>query len=156
MRTRFLGACVAAGISLSLAAIPGHVVQLGSLTTDLVGLGLIGTPLAALLALWLTPVAARASWRTAAGIGVAMGVGAAYLGVLEIALLTLIASFLGLDPATGFSDDIAGSLFIAMVGLPFGTFVLPITIPCGLAWAFVIRSVAGGRGHQLGHGAPVL
>ena len=53
-----------------------------------IGIGIVGAPLAALLALWLTPVAARASWRMAAAIGLAMGIGAAYLGVVEVALLT--------------------------------------------------------------------
>jgi hypothetical protein len=143
MRTRLVGAIVAVLISLSLAAMPIRVVQTGSLAIDLGGLGLTGVPVAAVLALWLAPVAARASWRMAAGIGVAIGVAAAYLGVLELALLSLMAALLGFDPSTGFSDDLTGSLFIAVVGLPFGTFVLPITIPCGLAWAFVMRSLAG-------------
>ena len=121
--------------------------------TDLGGLGLIGAPLAALLGFWLTPAAGRASWRMAAGIGVAMGVAAAYLGVLEIALLSLIAPMLGFESSTGFSDDFTGSLFIATVGLPFGTLVLPITIPCGLAWAFVVRSLAMRGRHERGHRA---
>ena len=140
VRTRLLGALVAAGISLSLAVLPSDL--LGSVVTDIVGLGLIGAPLAALLGFGLTPAAGRASWRTAAGIGVAMGVAAAYFGVLEIALLSFVAPMLGFDPATGFSDDFTGSLFIATVGLPFGTLVLPITIPCGLVWAFVMRTLA--------------
>jgi hypothetical protein len=143
MRTRLAGAIVAAAISVSLAAIPSHVVQLGSLTIDLGGLGLAGAPVAAALALWLTPAAARASWRMAGGIGVGLGVAAAYLGVLELALLSLVAALLGVDPATSLSNDLTGSLFIAVVGLPFGTLVLPITIPCGISWAFVVRSLAG-------------
>jgi hypothetical protein len=143
MKTRVAGAVVAAAISLSLAAVPSDLVLFdGSLTTDLVGLGILGAPLAAILALWLTPAAARASWRMAAAIGLAMGIGAAYLGVLEIALLTLIGSLLGLDPTTGFGSGVTGAMFIATVGLPYGTLVLPITIPCGLAWAFVVRSLA--------------
>jgi len=72
VRTRLLGALVAAGISLSLAVLPSDL--LGSVVTDIGGLGLIGAPLAALLGFGLTPAAGRASWRTAAGIGVAMGV----------------------------------------------------------------------------------
>jgi len=144
-RTRLLGAAVAAAISLSLAVLPSDL--LGSVVSDIGGLGLVGAPLAALLGFWLTPVAGQASWRMAAGIGVAMGVAAAYLGVLEIALLSLVAPILGFDSATGFSDDFTGSLFIATVGLPFGTLVLPITIPCGLAWAFVMRTLAM-RGRQ--------
>ena len=145
MRTRLVGAIVAVLISLSLAAVPIRVVEVGSLTIDLGGLGLTGAPVAAVLALWLAPAAARSSWSTAAGIGVAMGVAAAYLGVLELALLSLMAALLGLNPSTGFTDDVTGSLFIAVVGFPFGTLVLPITIPCGLAWAFVMRSLAGRR-----------
>ena len=143
MRSRVAGAAVAASISLSLAAVPRE-------TIDLVGIGIVGAPLAALLALWLTPAVARASWRMAVAVGLAMGVGAAYLGVLEIALLTLIGSLLGLDPTTGFGSDVMGALFIATVGLPYGTFVLPITIPCGLAWALVVRALA------LGGPAPAL
>jgi hypothetical protein len=142
-RSRVAGAVVAAAISLSLTAVPRE-------TIDLVGLGIVGGPLAALLAVWLTPAVAGASWRMAAAIGVAMGIGAAYLGVLELALLTLIASLLGFDPATGFGSDVTGALFIATVGLPFGTFVLPITIPCGLAWALVVRALALGGGHVRG------
>ena len=150
-RTRLLGALVAAGISLSLVVLPSDL--LGSVVTDVGGLGLVGAPLAALLGFWLTPAAGRASWRMAAGIGVAMGVAAAYLGVLEIALLSLIAPMLGFDSSTGFSDDFTGSLFIATVGLPFGTLVLPITIPCGLAWAFVMRSLAMRGAHEGDHRA---
>jgi hypothetical protein len=77
-------------------------------------------------------------------IGIGMGVVAAYLGVVELALLTLIGSLLGLDPSTGFSSDVYGALFFAVVGLPFGTLVLPITIPCGLAWAVVVGLVIRG------------
>ena len=150
-RTRLLGALVAAGISLSLVVLPSDL--LGSVVTDIGGLGLVGAPLAALLAFRLTPATRRASWRKAAGIGVAMGVAAAYLGVLEIALLSLIAPLLGFESSTGFSDDFTGSLFIATVGLPFGTLVLPITIPCGLAWAFVMRSLAMHGRHERGHRA---
>ena len=135
---RVAGAVVAAAIALSLTAVSGQ-------TIDLVGLGIAGAPLAALLALWLTPAVTRASWRMAGAIGAAMGIGAAYLGVLEIALLSLISSLLGLDPATGFGSDIMGALFIATVGLPYGTLVLPITIPCGLAWAFVVRALTLSR-----------
>lgn len=148
LRTRLLGALVAAGISLSLAVLPSDL--LGPVVSDIGGLGLIGAPLAALLALWLAPAAARTSWRTSAGIGVAMGVAAAYLGVLEIALLSLIAPMLGFDSSTGFGDDFTGSLFIATVGLPFGTLVLPITIPCGLVWAFVMRSLTMLGAHERG------
>ena len=151
VKTRLLGALVAAGISLSLAILPSDL--LGSVVTDIGGLGLIGAPLAALLGFWLTPAARRSSRRMAAGIGVAMGVAAAYLGVLEIALLSLVAPMFGFDSATGFSDDFTGSLFIATVGLPFGTLVLPITIPCGLAWAFVVRSFAMRGTHEGGHRA---
>ena len=150
-RTRLLGALVAAGISLSLVVLPSDL--LGSVVTDIGGLGLIGAPLAALLGFWLTPAAGRASWRMATGIGVAMGVAAAYLGVLEIALLSLIAPMLGFESSTGFSHDFTGSLFIATIGLPFGTLVLPITIPCGLAWAFVMRSLAMRGRHERGHRA---
>jgi len=132
MGTRVAGAVVAAAIALSISAVPRD-------TIDLVGLGIVGAPLAALLALWLTPAVASASWRMAAAIGLAMGVAAAYLGVVEVALLTLIASLLGFDPATGFGSDVTGALFIATVGLPYGTFVLPITIPCGLAWALIVH-----------------
>jgi hypothetical protein len=64
--------------------------------------------------------------------------------------MSLIAALVGADPSTGFSDDVTGSLFIAVVGLPFGTLVLPITIPCGLAWVFVIRFLAGGRVRERG------
>ena len=152
-KVRLLGSFVAGTISLSLVAVPNGHVQLGSLTIDLRGLGLVGAPLAAVMALWLTPAAARTSWRGAAGIGIAMGAATAYVGVLELALLTLIASLLGLDPATGFSDDLFGSLFIAVIGLPFGTFVLPITIPCGLVWALVIRTLARVHRHEQGPAA---
>jgi hypothetical protein len=138
-RTRLLGALVAAGISLSLVVLPSDL--LGPIVTDVGGLGLVGAPLAALLGFWLTPATRRASWRMAAGIGVAMGVAAAYLGVLEIALLSLVAPMVGFESSTGFSDDFTGSLFIATVGLPFGTLVLPVTVPCGLAWAFAMRSL---------------
>lgn len=151
-RTRLLGALVAAGISLSLGTLPSDFLP-GSVVTEIGGLGLIGAPLAALLGFWLTPAAGRASWRMAAGIGVAMGVAAAYLGVLEIALLSLVAPMLGVESATGFSDDFTGSLFIATVGLPFGTLALPITIPCGLAWAFVMRTLAMRGRHERGHRA---
>ena len=44
----------------------------------------------------------------AAAIGLAMGIGAAYLGVLEVALLTLIAPLLGFDTSTGFGSDVTG------------------------------------------------
>lgn len=137
LRTRVAGAVVAAAIALSLTAVPRE-------TIDLEGLGIVGAPLAALLALWLTPVAARSSWRMATAIGLAMGTGAAYLGVVEVALLTLIAPLLGFDTSTGFGNDVTAALFIATYGLPFGTLVLPITIPCGLAWALVIRALAPG------------
>jgi hypothetical protein len=143
-RTRCVGAVAAAAISLSLAVVPIDRVQLGPLTINLVGLGLFGAPLVAVLALWLTPVVTSSSWRRAAWIGVAMGVGVAYFGVLEVALLSLVAALLGIDAATGFGDDIAGSLFVAFFGLPFGTLVLPITIPFGLAWAVVMRSIGSG------------
>ena len=146
MRTRLLGAVVAAGISFSLAVVPSQLVQLTPLTGDLAGLGLAGAPLAALLALWLAPGVARGSWRMAAGLGLAMGVSAAYLGVLELALVSAFAPLVGVDPSTGFGDDLIGSLFIAVVGFPFGTLVLPITIPCGLAWAFAMRTLATGWG----------
>ena len=70
-----------------------------------------------------------------------MGALAAYLGVLEIAYLTLLETLAGQDPSTGFGDDVTGSLFIAMIGLPYGTFVLPVTIPCGLVWAAIVRGI---------------
>ena len=85
MGTRLLGALVAAGISLSLAVIPSKQVELASLSIDLVGMGLLGAPLAAALAMWLTPAAAAGSWRLAGGIGIALGFAAAYLGVVELA-----------------------------------------------------------------------
>src|SRR6476659_7280185 len=116
-------------ISLSLLVLPSDA----ALTFDvnsIGGLGLIGAPLAALLGFVLTPNLVRSSWRKAAGLGIAMGVGAAYLGVLELALLSLIASLVGFDASSGLGDDVPLALFIAVIGLPFGTFVLPITIPC--------------------------
>jgi hypothetical protein len=138
---RIVGAVVAAGISLFVGAVPGDLV-LGSLTIDLRGLGLAGAPLAAALGLSLAPAVAGGSWRMALGVGIEMGAAAAYLGVVELGLIAVIAALLGFDPSTGFSNDVSGALFIAVVGLPFGTLVLPITIPCGVAWALVVRSVA--------------
>ena len=140
MRARVSGALLAGGACLLLAAAPIDRISLGSMTLDPRGLGLAGAPVSALLAFWLAPPVVGASWRGGAGIGAALGVGAAYLGVLEIALATIVAALLGLDPTTGFSDDVTGSLFIAIIGLPYGTFLLPITVPCGLAWAFVVRA----------------
>jgi len=139
VKARLFGAGVAGAVSLSLAAIPPDLVWFGSLTLDLRGLGLAGAPVAFVLGYWLTPYLARASRRGGAGIGIGLGVAAAYLGVLELALVSLISALLGFDSTTGFTNDVTAALFIATVGLPFGTLVLPITIPCGLAWALIVH-----------------
>jgi hypothetical protein len=137
LKGRTFGAVVAAAVSLALATVPTDLVWPGSLLTELDGLGLAGAPVAFLLGWLLTPSLARASNLGAAGVGVAVGVAAAYLGVLELALVSLVTVLLGFDPSTGIGDDVTASLFIAIVGLPYGTLVLPITIPCGLLWALI-------------------
>jgi hypothetical protein len=137
LKGRAFGAIVASTVSLALATVPTDLVWPASLMTELDGLGLAGAPVAFVLGWLLTPTLARASSAGAAGIGVAVGFAAAYLGVLELALATLVAALLGVDPASGFSDEITASLFIATVGLPYGTLVLPVTIPCGLLWALI-------------------
>jgi hypothetical protein len=137
VNVRFAGMVIAVSVSFA-ATIP---LRLLSTDTSLLGagLGVLGGPVAGLLGWWLTPIVVRGSWRYAAVFGTIVGLAAAYLGVLEVAYLGLLDGLAGGDPSTGFRDDALGVLFIAIVGPPYGTLVLPVTVPCGVVWALLVR-----------------
>lgn len=135
MNVRFVGMLVAIGVSFATVFIPIGVNDTGFRFLDVTGLGLVGAPVAALLAWWLTATVVAGSWRHAIGIGLAMGFAAAYLGVLEVAYLGL----LGVLAESGRGS--LGMLIVATFGLPYGTLVLPLTIPCGLASAVLVRGL---------------
>lgn len=140
MNVRFAGTLLAVSVSLATVLIP-RTVSSGSIVLNFGELGLFGAPVAASLGWWLTASVVKGSWRHAAGIGLGMGIAAAYLGVLATAYVALVGALLGVEMSTGFSNNIEGSLFIAMIGLPFGTLALPVTIPCGLVWAGLVRGL---------------
>lgn len=103
------------------------------------GLGLLGAPVAGLLAWWLTRWVAGAAWRRVVAIGAGMGALAAVLGVLEIAYLLLLQALASEPDPEGSSAMMA--IFIALYGLPYAVLALPITIPCGVLWAVAIRAL---------------
>lgn len=133
MNVRFAGMLIAIGVSFATVFLPIGVNDTGLRFLDLTALGLIGAPVAALLAWWLTPTVASGSWRHAVGIGLAMGFAAAYLGVLEVAYLSFV------EALAGSGKGFIAAYFVAMYGLPYGTVVLPLTIPCGLIWTLIVR-----------------
>ncbi len=135
---RFMGMLVAVAISFATVLVPLEEMGLSSIS-GLQGIGLIGAPVAALLGWWLTPSVAGAPWRVALGIGVGMGVLAAVLGVLEIAYVQLLQA-LAYEPDLQ-GSCVGGSVVIALIGLPYAMLALPVTIPCGLAWAITMRAI---------------
>ena len=137
---RVAGMAIAIGVSLA-TLLPILPINPVSPSLDLGQVGLFGAPVAPLVGWWLTPTVVKGSWRHAAGVGLGVGVLAAYLGVLMTAYIVLVGALLGIEESTGFANDVEGSLFIAMVGLPYGTLALPITIPCGIAWAVLVRGL---------------
>jgi hypothetical protein len=135
---RFMGMLVAVAVSFATVLVPLEDLGLSSIS-GLRGIGLIGAPVAALLGWWLTPSVAGAAWRVVLGIGVGMGVLAAVLGVFEIAYVQLLQ-------ALAYEPDLQGSsvtaaAFLALIGLPYAMLALPVTIPCGLAWAITMRAI---------------
>jgi hypothetical protein len=135
---RFMGMLVAVAISFATVLVPLDEMGLSSIS-GLQGIGLIGAPVAALLGWWLTPSVAGAAWRVALGIGVRMGVLAAVLGVLEIAYVQLLQA-LAYEPDLQGSSVTAAAL-LALIGLPYAILAVPVTIPCGLAWAITMRAI---------------
>jgi hypothetical protein len=138
---RFAGMLVAIGVCFGTVLLPVGPIKIGSLVLDIGVLAMTGTPVGAVLAWWLTPWVARRSWRDAALGGALVGLAAAFLGVLDLAYLTLIAALAGSDPATGFGNDAFGALFIAVYGFGFGVVALPVTVPCGIVWALIARGL---------------
>ena len=138
---RFAGMLIAVAVSFGIVLLPLDRLAPNSFLSELGALGLLGAPLAGLLGWWFTKTVVEGSWRNALGFGALMGALAAYLGVLEFAYIALISALGGLNPVTGFGDDLTGVLFFATYGLPYGTLVLPVTIPCGLVWAVIVRGI---------------
>ena len=135
---RFIGVLIAVAIAYATVLIPKDAAGSGPISA-LRGLGLVGAPVVALLAWWLTRWVAGATWRVAVGIGIGMGVLAALLGVLEIAYVQLLLALAAEPDADGTS--VTGALVIALIGLPYATLALPITVPCGVLWAVIVRTV---------------
>ena len=139
---RFTGMVIAVAIAYATVALPPGSDALGPVS-GLRGLGLVGAPVAALLGWWLTRWVAGAAWRIVLGIGVGMGVLAAVLGVLELAYLQLLNVLITEPDPDGSSVTVA--IFIAFYGLPYAALALPITIPCGVLWAVVVRALFARR-----------
>jgi hypothetical protein len=72
-----------------------------------------------------------------------MGIAAAVLGVLEIAYVQMLQA-LAYEPDLQ-GSSVKGALVIALIGLPYAIVAVPVTIPCGLAWAITVRSLAPER-----------
>jgi hypothetical protein len=69
-----------------------------------------------------------------------MGIVAAVLGVLEIAYVQLLQA-LAYEPDLQ-GSSITGAFVIALIGLPYAILAVPVTVPCGLAWAITVRAIA--------------
>lgn len=105
------------------------------------GLGFIalfGAPVAGLLGWWFTPAATTGSWRMAFGVGLGIGTLAAPLGAWTLAYVTLLSDLAGINTnsSTGGARE---AVIIATLGLPISAIALPLTVPCGVVWAILVR-----------------
>src|SRR5262245_46388540 len=138
MELRFAGMIVGVLVSFASAWVPFEAVGVPGLLGPL-GVGLAGAPVGAILGWWLSPGIARSAWRRAIGIGIGAGLLAAPLGLLEYLYIGAVAGAAS-GPVSLFETG-GGLIFVAMLGLVYCWFVLPVTIPSGIAAAVIVRGV---------------
>ena len=143
---RVVGAILGVAISLAIELLPFSSSSTPRISIEIDGIGLYGAPIAGLLGWWLGPHVVAGSRRWALAVGIGMGLAAAPLGALGIAYATLVLVLAGGDLGGSRAGGLTGALMIATMGLPLSLFVLPSTVPAGLAWALVLRATGELRG----------
>ncbi|MBA2720554.1 MAG: hypothetical protein H0U52_15130 [Chloroflexi bacterium] len=139
---RWIGGLLGAIASLALVPI-SLIIEPAQADGDLgvlASLGLLGSPVGFVLGREAFPEARSGGWRHALGIGLLVGLAAPPLGLIVIALLSLLL------PGTGIAPDplSTSGLLILTLGIPYSFLALPVTLPVGLLWAVLVRLVAVG------------
>lgn len=112
--------------------------QAGWLSWDVLGVSLLGLPIAILGGRALLPAARSGDRATALQIGLGFGLLAPPIGAIEIVAGGMLPD---LRATSGFGDGAVGWLYLMPFALVFSFVAAVLTVPAGLVWAALVRAI---------------